>query len=504
MNKKWVLTGSLGLIAISTIIVFSGRVFKQKDESKSVMVANEVIEELTIEDKLEDFDVLYSTLKNSFPYFEIIEERVGYNWLDNRKEYEKRIRETKDNLEYFKVLKEIVNEVQNKDTSMITVKEFENLKSMYNDEKSYNNAILNNNGVENRYNYIKEEDFEEYVLPFKVKYIDGKYHLIEDLDKEIKKGFELDSINYLSLNQYEKEYKNLGYLSYDNKNKKPYIYSEYIRCGKGDKFKVSFIDKDKNTYERILEKIDFSHVEKNKDGENLKIERINDGKGTLIKINSMDDDLISRDKETLKKLYKEIKDTETLIFDVRDNKGKSSGYWIENIVEPLISEDISYSNTLLFKGDYIDKYKKEFNLDLVTLDKLDTKEIKDSTAIDDMEKGIRIEKEIKVEESIKYKGKIYILIDKEVENAAEEFITFVKGSNFGTLVGDITEGNGVGIDEALLPLPKSGIIVKFPMDMRINPDGSINEKTHIQPTIYIEETFEDFMSGKDTVMERVH
>jgi len=97
--------------------------------------------------------------------------------------------------------------------------------------------------------------------------------------------------------------------------------------------------------------------------------------------------------------------------------------------------------------------------------------------------------------SIKFKGKIFLLVDDFVFSSAESFASFAKASNFATLVGTNTGGDGIGSDPAIMVLPNSGLVIRFPIDMGINPDGTSNFEYRTQPDIYVETTLKDYIDS---------
>lgn len=92
-----------------------------------------------------------------------------------------------------------------------------------------------------------------------------------------------------------------------------------------------------------------------------------------------------------------------------------------------------------------------------------------------------------------FKGKIYLLVDDYVYSAAEAFAVFAKSTGWATLIGTVTGGDGIGYDSVPVALPNSGLIIRFPMEMGLNPDGSINEETAAMPHIYVEPSYEDYL-----------
>lgn len=55
----------------------------------------------------------------------------------------------------------------------------------------------------------------------------------------------------------------------------------------------------------------------------------------------------------------------------------------------------------------------------------------------------------------------------------------------GKVVGERTNGDGVGTDPLLLTLPNSGIVIRFTGEMGLNPDGSANEEMKTIPDVLI-------------------
>ena len=92
-----------------------------------------------------------------------------------------------------------------------------------------------------------------------------------------------------------------------------------------------------------------------------------------------------------------------------------------------------------------------------------------------------------------FKGKILLLVDNAVFSSSESFAVFAKTTGWATLVGTDTGGDGIGFDPIPLVLPNSGLIIRFPGEMGLNPDGAVNEEVSTKPDIYVEQTLEDFL-----------
>lgn len=66
-------------------------------------------------------------------------------------------------------------------------------------------------------------------------------------------------------------------------------------------------------------------------------------------------------------------------------------------------------------------------------------------------------------------------------SAAESFAAFCKLTGWATLVGNPTNGDGLGGNPLLLPLENTGLLVYLTTAMAENPDGGLNAQVGITP-----------------------
>lgn len=182
---------------------------------------------------------------------------------------------------------------------------------------------------------------------------------------------------------------------------------------------------------------------------------------------------------------KKLKTILNLIIDIRGNGGGNIAYWIENIVEPLVYKKITYRTYTVVKN-YDIKYTK-------TLDKLPKGKNYPPELKDDFGYFAEISYTVTPKNYVGFKGKIYLLTDAGVYSAAEGFASFAKATKWATVVGTSTSG-GLGFNPDLLILPNSGLIIRYPNNMALNPDGTANEEVGTQPDIYVEESYDDFVN----------
>lgn len=76
---------------------------------------------LTVGQKVNDFEYLYQTLKDNYPYFGVGLRQTGIDWLSKKEEYLSKIRETPDDSAYIFALKSILGELGNGHADMSCV-----------------------------------------------------------------------------------------------------------------------------------------------------------------------------------------------------------------------------------------------------------------------------------------------------------------------------------------------------------------------------------------------
>lgn len=209
-----------------------------------------------------------------------------------------------------------------------------------------------------------------------------------------------------------------------------------------------------------------------------------------------DPNFTQKDINTISKFYKNIDSYENLIIDIRGNGGGSSRIWMDYIVAPIINKPyISTSYSLHKAGELSMEYyesrgtsnnlksitqfpKKELLYDLQNVEKFKYF----------MEFNYRVNPS---DNRLSYKpdafrGNIYLLVDDKVFSSAEAFTVFAKNSNWATIVGTNTKGDGIGIDPIFLKLPNSKLIVRFTTEKGLNQDGRNNSEFGTTPDLEID------------------
>ncbi|MDQ7795114.1 MAG: S41 family peptidase [bacterium] len=82
-----------------------------------------------------------------------------------------------------------------------------------------------------------------------------------------------------------------------------------------------------------------------------------------------------------------------------------------------------------------------------------------------------------------YGGRIWLLVDDGVYSNAAAFAAFCTATGWATVVGTPIGGEGVGLDPLYFMLPNSGMVVRIPSVLGLNPDGSANAEYCTMPDV---------------------
>lgn len=220
--------------------------------------------------------------------------------------------------------------------------------------------------------------------------------------------------------------------------------------------------------------------------ENIEALFLDSSSTAVIHVKSFSYDYVENDAEKLKGLFEKSHDYKNLIIDIQGNDGGSTEYWMQNMLPHLIDETVSAPVFYGFKNsDRLRKFKPSYFENTIAFEEIGLPNIPD-----ELKDGSYLFRKdsmtIEPASDKKYSGKIYLLVDSEVFSSSEALAFFCKATNFATVAGEKTSGDGVGTDPLLLTLPNSGIVIRFTGEMGLNPNGSANDETKTVPDLIIE------------------
>ncbi|MCX7885049.1 MAG: S41 family peptidase [Caloramator sp.] len=494
------------IIMISAFILMIFGFFLLRFINFSVNIKKGELGELTKDQKLEDFNYLYDVIVNNYPYIEVLKRKIGYDFLSKKEELKNMVVSSKDNAEFYKNIDKMLNILQNGHTNIISPLDYDMYKEAYKGLENYAwRKVISNKDVEKKYNKWKEIiKSESFIVPIAFKYVEGNYIAYKSIngnDKfkeyDIPKFSTLLEVNGKEIDKFLLSNIDNFYLSFDFKRNKLKVNVLVLPCKKDEIIKIKLKTLNGKIIDRILkgEKVNWESTKKEKPDKVYDTRIIDKNRIAYLKVWSFSYEYVEKDRDGIYSFLKSIKDYPYLIIDIRGNGGGSENYY-KNIISPLINKNIRASFYILFRGG------REIKPFLVSRGIL-------TKSVDKLPKNLNYPKEVKnlfwgfIESDKKiaplnpvgFKEKIFLLVDDYVYSSAETFAALAKASGFATLVGTTTGGDGIGIDPAIAVLPNSGLLVRFPIDMGLNPDGVSNEEYHTQPDIYVEWKYDDFIKA---------
>lgn len=120
---------------------------------------------LAEEQKIEDFNYLYNTIEENYPFLETNKRLNNVDWLSKKEEYLQRVKNTKSDIEFLMTLNSILSELSNGHTHMITnSSQFRDFREIYSMNKGWQKKVqlpvLNNKKALARYNIDKNEKIQ--------------------------------------------------------------------------------------------------------------------------------------------------------------------------------------------------------------------------------------------------------------------------------------------------------------------------------------------------------
>lgn len=496
-------------IAAAVVLVLIGGVFIYFKAQSTVKVSTKpgALGELTMEEKLEDFSYMYQILEENHPYFEVEKRKTGYDWLDHKGDFESWIKATKDNKDYYNTIGRILYLVQNGHTNMISPEMFNDYRKMYSGIQ--NNAwktVLNNETVVEKYETWEEIiQSKSSIIPLDFKYIEGNYivtnpsFINEDILKQhnIPKYSILKAVDGVDIDEYIKSIMDKKFLKFDNKRSKLKASKLTIPCLEGKNIILTFLTPEGEKTEIAIKGIEYIAPKNSNMAEPEKLYDtaiIEKDKLAYIKVGSFSSFYVDKDRAGIYKFFEEVKDYSNLVIDIRGNGGGSENYYTQNLVPPLIDKKLEASYYMVFRdGEYIKPFLMSRGIFGKPIHAI-PEGLKYPAEIESgFSSFVTSFKEVSPRNPVGFKGKIYLLVDDYVYSSAESLAAFAKATGFATIVGTRTGGDGIGIDPGIFALPNSGLIVRFPLEMGLNPDGTSSEEIRTDPDVYAEQTYDDYI-----------
>ena len=371
--------------------------------------------QLSTEQKLEDFDYLFQTLKENYPYFGIAKRQHGVDWISFEDDFREQISNTTNDPEFLRAIQSFIQLLQ---CSRLTI-------------------LVDIGWMLDVY----REDVERY----------EKW--VEVLEKSIEQ-----SIYWQPIWQP--------------------IWWEYLEENHGlsrEEFVRQWQEQQEIRQQEQAQTENFSGLS------------LVENKIAYMRFGSFMYDNVANDSVYIASFLEQIQDYEYLIIDVQDNWGGSEHYWRSHIVGRMVDSPIYFPVHQVFRNGTLNRH---FFPSLFERIPIATKEnaIFPNLPCEILDGSFHIlsgSVTIVPNNPIPFNGEIFLLVSERIFSTTESFAKFSKATGWATVVGVRTGGTGGGSEPVLIRLPNSGIIIRHPGGVGLNPDGSFNSETGTIPDIEI-------------------
>ncbi|MBC7339850.1 MAG: PDZ domain-containing protein [Firmicutes bacterium] len=491
--------------------------------------------QLTTDQKLEDFRYMFDILRENHPYLALKARVEGYDWLAHEQEFEEAVRRTRTDREFAREIGRILLLINNGHTTVLNPHVYDRIVSLPGQMKPWLDEAAKTDAqtVKKWFDLFASGFRLNKVLPFQAFYIQGEYYVINVFEegKGISPGQKVVRIDGRPVHEFVAALRGTTPLSYDPGHRRLYMH-QLLVTDVSKRYDVVLENPDK-TY--VQARVDLVRREKDlvdpvfptnllRKESNVYTGYLADGRVAYMHVSQMTPYEASQgDKAVLNRFYAEIKDVPSLIIDIRGNRGGDDTFWMLNIVRPLATGPVRCSGgSVARSGNYIARFlraNKEFGQTVeglrgegAVVDKSDLSRYLTPTQIANLppetltESFGTIAKQTMVIEpsgEFPYKGRIFLLVDRKVFSAAEGFASFCKSSGWATVVGERTGGDGGGSTPVIMVLPNSRMAIFFPSTMGLNADFTANEETHTTPDVLAEPDPQDLVRYAEALAKGV-
>ncbi|MBQ8567691.1 MAG: hypothetical protein IJ446_00565 [Oscillospiraceae bacterium] len=454
-----------------------------KNEFNEKFVKAAELPELTEKQRTAEMEYIMDMLLTSFHEAMNGNELTGIDYSERADEYIERAAQAKSNIEYFYVIDAVLSEFQSAHTDLM-------LPDISGYPDFLNGYIASSDTSVYKYTDYWYDELKNTVNGYdssltRFNYCDGSYVSTES---ETDEFFTLVSVDGIPVDSYIKDNMSVWKINYDHVLKKAYRDSIVFDKNEGEK-KVVLTLSDSSGKEltsdayisfraelamRYYHLINEDNAEESDDTEepdNYSIYCDTENDLCYIELNSMD---VSTENTAFADEINNIpEDIGNVILDLRYNTGGVPDYVMNVVYPPLFyRSSIIESQSVLYKSDYTDQIVDNYSGFFKLLEEKDN--------------------EIIYAETTNYFGNsetqrnVYVLTSHMTCSAADTLSAMVKAGGAGTIIGDNTAGEGLGVYSGgyVVPLKKSGLCIKYVPFYTENPDGTSNSLYGTAPDIY--------------------
>ncbi len=438
-------------------------------------------EELSTEQKVNDFLFLSKMLEESTFLPKQNEEFYGISWEERNTEFLSLVEATQNDVEFYFVLQRYLCEIKSVHTYMVRP-DYEKYLSVASTRVAQNlEEELSEETITAYAEKLKKA--AEQTEPYKEKifiYHAGFYYESGTENKIVRvNGSEniKEELNLLGISYPQ---------NYDFQRQQQYYPFLVLNDGCGEDVTLEMSDGKSYAlnYSPVVEYRELmrsEHSGRQSDGDFV---YLRENRTAYVKLGNFGE--ITKLRKVMTELKEESEKIDDLIFDLRGNGGGLGSAVLYEVLDKVFPVKIKT------RRDYYIPYT-EWNRELLqqegTTRKEDiklTKQIPEK--VSDGSYCYRVLEETSVGSRKNEKHKLYVLIDGDTASAADWMAHYLQVYMGSTLVGQNTSGEGIGRSPAFTLLPNSKLMVSYFDSYAENPDGNSNSLYGTAPDYYMEKT----------------
>lgn len=447
--------------------------------------------ELSKEQKVNDFLFLSKMIEESTFLREQTETLFNISWKERNAFFMKMIEETKNDLEFYFVMRRYLNEMNSIHTYIVDPN-YDNYLSL---SEARTMQVLEKEVSEYKVGHFEQilSDAMDETNELRERvyiYIKGKYYEV-GTDNEIVRINGNDEF-YEELNRVGVGVKT----EYDHLRKNNYYPFVVLNEGYGEKIVIEM----NNGKEECLYYAPEVECRVSKNG----LKGIEKGRSDFLylwedevaylRIGSLNRYRALEINEVMNLLVEEERKVKNVVFDLRGNRGGIGGNVLHGVLDKVFPTLIQTRREFYLPYTEWNKMLMENTYGIDEDNTKITQKVPEE--IEDGNYYYAIKEEACVGSKKNKICSIYVLVNNDTASAADWLAHYLREYMDAVIVGVNTNGEGLGESPAYTLLPNSGLLVSYFDSYAVNSQGKSNSMYGTAPDYYIENTIEDFNSKR--------
>jgi disulfide oxidoreductase YuzD len=449
--------------------------------------------ELTTQHYLEDYQYLCTMIETNYPYLTLKNRTLHKDWLDRRPTTTAKLQNCTTNTEFLSIITREITALQNRHTHLLTPAEVQEYHTVYADISFMAQVFSEEVAEANQYwqsSYLDHYYTTTKRYPVEIMYDRGNYIITNrqgSTRTQYGTNLTLTHINNTPVNEAIKTADT--YIDHDPIRDQPYTWT--ITPAAFPDATLTLQHPNGTQFTLTPPTVYGSQKTNFYPAPNLITRKYPNTSTAYIYIKTFDPPTIQELTPTIHQFLQETHDYQYLIIDIRGNTGGAFRSWLNTIVRPLIEKPTLHEYYLGYRNDpYIKSFHNQW---------LENSEPVPKNHFNELPPELNTPNYLlynssttyNPENTINHTAKRILLTDRTVYSAAEGFTNFCKQTDFATIIGTTTGGDGFFIWPVYIVLPHSKLVITATSSMSLDNQGRANEETRTTPDIIHETNITD-------------